>query len=122
MIESFAQILNEIFDVLGFSDSERHKAREDFKKKFYYELLLALEEKLPQGDRDWLKNNMESDSLDHQKVLEMQEKIKTVYSSEEIQEKGHEVFKKITNNYKEFMLSHLTSEKATKLSEVVASF
>ena len=122
MTELFGKILNEIFDVLGFSEPERQKAREDFRKKFYLDLLMALENRLPLEDKDWLKQNIKTNLPDYKKIAGIKGRLRDLYLDEEIQRKGREVFKKILDDYKNFMSSRVDSEKISKLTNVINAF
>ncbi|MBI2065274.1 MAG: hypothetical protein HYT62_04435 [Candidatus Yanofskybacteria bacterium] len=117
----YTKILNEVFGVLGLSEQEKEMASESLKKKFFAELLVSLEERLPQSDRDWIAANINTQVIDQNAVAEIRQKIKHLYSREEITSKSHEVFNNLLARYVKFMTSRVGPDKSKKLEEVVSS-
>lgn len=116
----FKQILFEIFDVLGFSDTEKSKATESFKKKLAPELLKELRGKLPQEQQTWIDElQTQSPSPTDPKILQIQNTISQLYSEEELNERSKTVFKRILKDYIVFMSSGLEPEQVSKLNDIL---
>lgn len=116
----FKQILLEIFDILGFSDTEKGKATENFKKRLAFELLKEVRVKLPQEQQAWIDElQTQSPSPTDPKILQLQNTISQLYSEEELHERSKAVFKRILNDYVVFMSSGLEPEKVSKLNDVL---
>lgn len=113
----YKNILLEIFNVLGFSNTEKEEALQTFKKKIAFELLKSIQGELPQDQQDWLAK--ESQDMNDPVFSEIQKTIQGMYSQEVLFDKSKPIFKKLVLDYIEFMSNGLDSESAAKLKEVV---
>ena len=113
----YKNILMEIFGVLGFSDTEKEKALQTFKKKLAFELLKSIQGELPQNQKDWLVK--ESQDMNDPIFSEIQRTIQEMYSQETLYDKSKPLFKKLVSDYVEFMSEGLDPESMAKLKEIV---
>lgn len=117
----FKKILYEVFDVLGFYETERQRALEGFKKKFAYELLKATKDSLPEEQQKLITRaivNKEELDRNDPDVLNFQKVFNATYSDEKLSEISHPVFKRILSSYIDFMSSDLSEEDKNKLKEI----
>lgn len=117
MDQKYSEVLSEVFDVLGFTEPEAKHAMESFKKKLAFEILKSLEAELPQDQKEWLSKNTTAEPNDP-KILEIQSSVKGLYSSQALFEKSRPIFKKLLENYIEFMSSDLNPEEVSKLKAI----
>lgn len=122
MKEEFKQILFEVFSVLGFSDAEKDKALESFKRKFAAELLNSMKDKFSVEQQEWINGQSGGSELkqDEPKFIEIQQTIKELYPEEELYQKSKEIFRKLLEDYVQFMSSDLESDKTSKLNDLLA--
>lgn len=118
----FKQILFEVFGVLGFSDAEKEKALESFKRKLAAELLNSVKDKLPAEQQEWINGQSGGSELkqDDPKFIEIQQTVKDLYSEDELYQKSKEIFRKILQEYIQFMFSGLEPDKTSKLNDLLA--
>lgn len=117
----FKKILWEVFDVLGFYETEKEKALEGFKKKFAYELLKATKESLPEEQQKLINRvveNKEELSRDDVNILNFQEVFGAAYPEEKLSEISRKVFKQILGSYVDYMSSDLSEEGRNKLKDI----
>lgn len=115
----YKKILFEVFDVLGFSDTEKEKAIESFKKKLAFELYGLIQGELPQEQRSWIEEFKTSSPLSTDpKVLEIQNTISQLYSQEELHKKLTGILKGVLEDYINFMSSGLEPEKTSRLNDL----
>lgn len=117
----FKQILLQVFDVLGFSDTEKEKALESFKKKLAAELLNSMKDKLSAEQQEWVKNQSGGAGIsqDDPKIAEIQQTIRGLYSEEELHQKSKEIFRKLLREYVQFMSSGLEADSVSKLNNLL---
>ena len=116
----FKKILFEIFDILEFSEEEKQEALESFKKKLANDLFDSVKRELPQEQQSWIKDHMNSANSRDPKIAEIQNTIKNLYPQEVLYEKSRAVFKKILEEYINFMSRELDlgQEKTARLREI----
>ena len=121
MIGEYKKILFDIFDVLGFSESEKERVAGIFKKKLTSELLKAVQGELPEDEQKWINEVMptSSDPTDP-KVLEIKNKIGELFSENDLYDRSRLAFKKIVADYVNFMSKDLDQGKISKIEEIVA--
>jgi len=115
----YKNILFEIFDVLGFSDTEKEEALQTFKKKLAFELLKSIQGKLPQNQQNWLADG--KGDMNDPMFPEIQKTIQEMYGQEVLYEKTKPLFNKLVLDYVEFMSEGLDSESVTKLKDIVSN-
>ena len=115
----FKKVLFDIFDVLDFSDAEKEKALETFKKKLAFELLKEVQGELPQDQQEWL--SQANPDIQDQKFNEIQEIIKNKYTKEQLYERTKPLFKKLLEDYVAFMSQGISIEEAAKLREIAGA-
>lgn len=118
----FKQILLDVFGVLGFSDAEKEKALENFKKKLAFEMMNSLKYELSAEQQEWIENpsgGVEV-SKDDLKITEIQQTIQGLYSEEELYQKTKEIFRKILQKYIQFMSSDLEADSVSMLNGLLA--
>jgi len=121
----YKNILFDIFDVLGFSDAEKEKALGAFKKKLAFGLLNSIKGELPQDQREWLNQASLSagwagPDVQDPKFSEIQETIKNKYTKEQLYERTKPLFKKLLDDYVNFMSQGLSAEESSRLKEVAS--
>ena len=72
----YKKVLSEIFDVLGFSEFEKEKATESFKKKLISDLFQSLKDKLPEDQQEWIKGQDKNTNPQDSHIPQIQETIK----------------------------------------------
>ncbi len=112
----YKKILEEIFDILGFSVAEKAQALETFKKKMAFELLKSIEKELPQEQQDWLADPKMNQA--DPRLPEIQKMIQGMYSEEQLYEKSRSIFKTMLDDYIDFMAEKLDPEETQKLKEI----
>jgi len=115
----FKKVLFDIFDVLDFSDAEKEKALETFKKKLAFELLKSVQGELSQDQQEWL--SQANPDIQDPKFKEIQETIKNKYTKDQLYERTKLLFKKSLEDYVGFMSQDLGAEETTKLREIVGA-
>jgi len=116
----YKKILFDIFSVLEFTDSEKEKALETFKKKLAFELLNSIKSQLSQDQQDWL--NRPAPDVQDVKFAEIQQTVKSMHTEEEWQKITKPIFKNILEDYVAFMSQDLESDKVSRLKEISAGF
>ena len=119
----YKKILFEIFDVLEFSETEKQEALEGFKKKIAVSLLASAKKELSKGHQDWIENHAASVNPRDPKVAEIRDEIKSLYPKEEWYEKSRVSFKKILEEYVDFMSRdlNLDESKTAQLRKIIES-
>ncbi len=115
----YKNTLFQVFDVLGFSDTEKEEALQTFKKKLAFELLKSLQEELPQNQQEWLVNG--GNDINDPMFAEIHKTIQEKYSQEDLYEKTKPLFKKLVSDYIEFMSDGLEPESTAKLKGIIKS-
>ncbi|OGN01509.1 MAG: hypothetical protein A3B91_00025 [Candidatus Yanofskybacteria bacterium RIFCSPHIGHO2_02_FULL_41_29] len=117
----YKKILWEMFDALGFFESEREKALEGFKKKFASQLLMEIRDCMSDEQREWIVKVATSKQYNKNdpKVAELQKVIDSFYPKEKMDEVSRKVFKKILESYVSFMSQKVDSEKSEKLNKIL---
>ena len=117
----YKKTLFEIFDVLEFSEEEKQEALESFKKKLANDLFDSVKNALPQAEQDWIKSHAASVNPHDPKVAEIRDEIKSLYPKEEWYEKSRVSFKKILEEYVDFMSRdlNLDENKTAQLRKIV---
>lgn len=121
--EEFKQILLGVFDVLGFSEAEKTKALEDFKKKLAFELMNLLKGELSSEQQEWIENQVNRGievGQSNSQIAEIQQTIQGLYSEEELYQKSKEIFRKMLQEYIQFMSSGLEADSVSKLDDLLA--
>jgi len=120
----YKKVLWEIFDVLGFFESEKEKALEGFKKKFANQLLMEIRDCMSDEQRKWIAQVATSKQYNKNdpKIAELQKVIDASYPKEKMDEVSKRVFKKILESYVGFMSQKVDSEKSEKLNQILADF
>lgn len=120
----FKQILFEVFGVLGFSDMEKDEALESFKRKFAAELLNSTKDKLTVEQQEWINGQSSSSgpAQGDSKFTEIQQAVKGLYPEEEFYQKSKDIFRKILQEYIQFMSSGLEPDSISKLNELLVRF
>lgn len=119
----FKQILLEVFGVLGFSEAEKARALEDFKKKLAFGLMNSLKGELSLEQQKWIENQISGGieiSQNDLKISEIQKAIQGLYSEEELYQKSKEIFRKMLQEYVQFMSSGLEADSASRLNGLIA--
>lgn len=120
----YRKILYEVFDVLGFFESEKEEALEGFKRKFANELLKELWGSFTEDQQKWLNQTISSKNYDknHFHVAEMQKIVDSTYPSDKLDELSRRVFKKILESYVNFMSQKVDNEKGYRLRKALNDF
>ena len=118
----YKKVLSEIFDVLGFSEFEKEKATESFKKKLISDLFQSLKDKLPEDQQEWIKGQDKNTNPQDSHIPQIQETIRNMYSEEELHNRSREVFRLILKDYVNSMSKKIEHEKAKQLDQIVESF
>lgn len=116
----YKNILFEMFDVLGFSGEEKEKALETFKKKLAFELLKEVQGELPQDQKEWLRQP--APDMGDPKFAEIQNAIKSMYTSGQLHERAKPIFRKLLEDYVNFMSQDLNAEEISKLNGLLVKF
>ena len=120
MDEEAKKVLADIFDVLGFSDSEKKEAMLDFQKKVAAEILRSVQDKLPQEQRDFIvKGGVALNDPQNPMVGVVRETLKGLYSVEEYRAKGKEILYKLLPVYADYMGQDLSEEGKMRLKNIV---
>ncbi len=112
----YKNILLEIFDVLGFSSSEKESALETFKKKLSFELLKSVQSELSQEQQEWL--SQAAPDMNDPMLAEIRKTIQEKYSQEVLYEKSKPFFRALVLDYIQFMSDGLDEGSAAKLQEI----
>ncbi len=117
----FKKTLFEIFEILEFSEEEKQEALESFKKKLANDLFDSVKMELHEEQQIWIKDHMTSANSRDPKIAEIQNAIRALYSAETIHEKSRRAFKRILEEYINFMYRELDlgQEKTARLREIV---
>ena len=109
----YREILEKAFDLLEFPAQDREEAVESLKKKFFYELLLTVKNRLSQTSQDFINNSQNADSrTDSPEVTAIREEIKKIFSEEELRKTSAEVFRRVLGDYFNFMTKELNLDQA----------
>ena len=116
----YKEILFEIFDELGFTEPEKQKALEGFKKKLASTLFDSVKVGLSWSEIDWADKHAGVFDPRDPKIIEMQKTIQKLYPKEALSEKGKVLFKKILAEYIDFMTRELNLglEKVFRLKSI----
>ena len=116
----YKKILFEIFDVLGLSQDEKIGATDIFKKKLAAELLATIKPQLSSEYQQWIADHLrEQPNASNPKALEIKNKIAEMFPEKEFASMSRGAFKKLVQDYVNFMSEGLSSEKAAKIQEIV---
>ena len=107
-----------VFDVLGFSESEKNKALESFKRKLAFELLKSIEPQLPPDQQEWMRQA--APNIQEPKFKEIQQTIASMYSEEELYQRSQPIFKTMLDDYIVFMSRGLDPGVVDRLNQAAS--
>ena len=119
----YKKVLWQIFDVLGLTESEKEYGAEKFKKHFAADLLKLLQERLSQEHKNWIDENLNNQSINSAKALEIQSAIRGAFTGDEIDKLSYSAFKAILIRYSSSISQKLgDTEKVKKINSIAESF
>ncbi|MBI2637903.1 MAG: hypothetical protein HYW88_03300 [Candidatus Sungbacteria bacterium] len=117
----YKKILYDIFSALEFSEADKEKALEDFKKRLAGELWLAVKKEMKDVPA-WAEDLQSMTDPNDPRLPELRKALFAQFSKEDLAEKSRPLFKKILEEYVLFVSADLEQSSRDRLYAIVNEF